>query len=59
VEEVVAGHAPGRPVRPRVRLRALIVVLWRAGLRIGEAMALTEPDLDPSRGSLLVRQQAP
>jgi site-specific recombinase XerD len=26
-----------------LRLRALIVVLWRAGLRIGEAMALTEP----------------
>lgn len=34
-----------------LRLRALIVVLWRAGLRIGEATALTEPDLDPSRGS--------
>jgi site-specific recombinase XerD len=39
-----------------LRLRALIVVLWRAGLRIGEAMALTEPDLDPGRGSILVRQ---
>ena len=39
-----------------LRLRALIVVLWRAGLRVGEAMALTEPDLDPDRGSLLVRQ---
>jgi site-specific recombinase XerD len=39
-----------------LRLRALIVVLWRAALRIGEAMALTEPDLDPSRGSILVRQ---
>jgi integrase len=34
----------------------LIVVLWRAGLRIGEAMALTEPNFDPSRGSILVRQ---
>jgi site-specific recombinase XerD len=39
-----------------LRLRALIVVLWRAGLRIGEAVALTEPDLEPGRGSLLVRQ---
>jgi site-specific recombinase XerC len=39
-----------------LRLRALIVVLWRAGLRVGEAMALTEPDLDPARGSLRVRQ---
>ena len=28
------------------RLRALIVVLWRAGLRIHEALALSEPDLD-------------
>src|ERR671931_589956 len=38
------------------RLRALIVVLWRAGLRIHEALALAEADLDPRRGSLLVRR---
>ena len=37
------------------RLRAMIVVLWRAGLRVQEALALTEHDLDPRRGSLLVR----
>jgi integrase len=37
------------------RLRALIVVLWRGGLRIQEALALAERDLDPRRGSLLVR----
>jgi site-specific recombinase XerD len=37
------------------RVRALIVVLWRGGLRIPEALALTEHDLDPRRGSLLVR----
>jgi transposase len=37
------------------RLRALIIVLWRGGLRIQEALALGERDLDPSRGSLLVR----
>ena len=37
------------------RLRAMIVVLWRAGLRIHEALALTEHDLDPRRGSVLVR----
>src|ERR687885_522337 len=42
--------APGR------RLRGLIVVLWRAGLRICEALALAEADLDPRRGSLLVRR---
>jgi site-specific recombinase XerD len=38
------------------RLRGLIVILWRAGLRIHEALALTEGDLDPRRGSLLVRR---
>ena len=37
------------------RLRAMIVVLWRAGVRIHEALALTEHDLDPRRGSVLVR----
>ena len=38
------------------RWRALIVVLWRAGLRISEALALAESDLDPTRGSILVRR---
>jgi integrase len=38
------------------RLRGLIVVLWRAGLRIDEAISLGEPDLDRRRGSLLVRR---
>ena len=38
------------------RLRALIVILWRAGLRINDALALTEGDLDPGGGSLLVRR---
>jgi len=37
------------------RLRALIVVLWRAGLRISEALALQESDLDNDRGAILVR----
>jgi hypothetical protein len=37
------------------RLRAMIVVLWRGGLRFLEALALAEHDLDPRRGSLLVR----
>jgi site-specific recombinase XerD len=39
-----------------VRLRALIVILWRAGLRISEALALAETDLDPGRGAVLVRR---
>jgi site-specific recombinase XerD len=30
-------------------------VLWRAGLRIQEALSLTESDLDQRRGSILVR----
>jgi len=38
------------------RLRGLIVVLWRAGLRIQEALVLTEADLDNRRGALLVRR---
>ena len=38
------------------RLRGLIVTMWRAGLRIQEALALTESDLDQRRGSLLVRR---
>jgi hypothetical protein len=32
------------------RLRALIVLLWRAGLRITEALTVTEPDLDARLG---------
>jgi site-specific recombinase XerD len=32
------------------------VALWRAGLRISEALSLAERDLDPERGALLVRQ---
>jgi integrase len=54
IEEIVAvmRHA-GDSVHGR-RLRGLIVVLWRAGLRICEALALAEADLDARRGSLLV-----
>ena len=37
------------------RLNGLIVVLWRAGLRINEALSLTETDLDERRGLILVR----
>jgi site-specific recombinase XerD len=55
VEEIIsvmrcAGERP-----EGLRMRALIVVLWRAGLRISEALALAESDLDPRRGSILVR----
>jgi integrase len=55
VEEIIAVM---RTVGNRAegnRLRALIVLLWRAGLRISEALALQESDLDRSRGAVLVR----
>ncbi len=55
VEEIIAVMRHAGENRHGWRLRALIVVLWRGGLRIQEALALAEPDLDPRRGSLLVR----
>jgi integrase len=54
VEEIIAVMlAAGDNVHGR-RLRGLIVIMWRAGLRIQEALALTEGDLDQRRGSVLV-----
>ena len=56
VEEIVAVM---RKIGDRAdghRLRALIVLLWRAGLRISETLALPESDLDRSRGAVLVRR---
>lgn len=56
VEEIVAVmRKAGNGVRG-ARIRGLIVVLWRAGLRISEALDLAEADLDPGRGALLVRR---
>ena len=55
VDEIVAVMRHTADDRHGFRLRAMIVVLWRAGLRIHEALALTEHDLDPRRGSVLVR----
>ena len=34
----------------------MIVVLWRAGLRVSEALALAESDLDKTRGAVLARR---
>jgi site-specific recombinase XerD len=56
VDEIVAVMRHTADDRHGFRLRAMIVVLWRAGLRIQEALASTEHDLDPRRGSLLVRR---
>ena len=55
VEEIVSvmRHACEDP--HGWRIRAMIVILWRGGLRVQEALALNERDLDPQRGSVLVR----
>ena len=54
VEESSLSCAQTPDDRHGARLRALIVALWRGGLRVQEALALTERDLDPRRGSVLV-----
>jgi site-specific recombinase XerD len=56
VEEVVAVMRTAGDGAHGRRLRGLIVIMWRAGLRIQEALTLTEGDLDHRRGSLLVRR---
>ena len=54
-EEIIAVmRAAGSGVHG-ARMCGLVVVLWRAGLRIQEALSLTEVDLDEARGALLVR----
>ncbi|HEV8054093.1 MAG TPA: tyrosine-type recombinase/integrase [Candidatus Limnocylindrales bacterium] len=55
VEEIVCVMRQVAEERHGWRLRGLVVVLWRGGLRVQEALALGERDLDPQRGSLLVR----
>jgi site-specific recombinase XerC len=55
VEEIIAVMKLAGDRPHGLRLRGLIVVLWRAGLRIAEALALNESDLDSSQGALLVR----
>ncbi|MEA2128592.1 MAG: integrase/recombinase XerD [Solirubrobacteraceae bacterium] len=55
VEEIVAVMRHAGDGAHGLRLRGMIVVLWRARLRISEALTLTESDLDEARGSILVR----
>lgn len=54
-EEIIAVMRAAGAGNHGLRVRALIAVLWRAGLRISEALALTESDVDPRRGAVLVR----
>ncbi len=56
VEEIIAVMRSAGEDNDAVRVRGLIVVLWRAGLRISEALALTESDMDVHRGAILVRR---
>jgi site-specific recombinase XerD len=56
VEEIVAVMRTAGDAAHGRRLRGLIVTLWRAGLRIQEALTLTEADLDYRRGALIVRR---
>ncbi len=55
VEEIVAVMRQAGGGLQGDRVRGLIVVLWRAGMRISEALGLREGDLEPARGALLVR----
>ena len=55
VDEIVAVMRRAGHDRRGRRISALIVVLWRAGLRISEALSLMETDLDRRRGSILIR----
>ena len=56
VEEIIAVMRAAGDGPYGDRLRGMIVVLWRAGLRIGEALALAETDLDPARGAITIRR---
>jgi len=56
VEEIVCVMRSASEDPHGWRLRAMIVMLWRGGLRVQEALALSEHDLDPRRGSVLVRR---
>ncbi len=56
VEEIVAVMRSAGEAPHGLRTRALIVLCWRAGLRISEALAVRESDLDGARGAVLVRR---
>src|SRR5437764_96559 len=46
--------ACGRRCPTGLRNRALIVMLWRAGLRVSEALALMPKDIDHAAGSIAI-----
>lgn len=54
-EEIILVMRQAGHDRHGIGIRALIAVLWRGGLRVSEALALNETDIDARRGSLLIR----
>ena len=54
VEEIIAVMRAAGAGAYGDRLRGVMVVCWRAGLRVGEALAPAETDLDPSQGAILI-----
>jgi hypothetical protein len=56
VEEIIAVMRAAVDRPEGARPRALIVLLWRAGLRIRAALELAETGLDCARGAVIVRQ---
>jgi integrase len=55
VDEIVAAMRATSNKADGARLRVLIIVHWRAGLQISEALDLAEIHLDGTRGALTVR----
>ena len=56
IDEIIAVMRAAGSDRAAARLRALIVLLWRAGLRVSEALDLAESDLDCQHGGILIRR---
>jgi integrase len=56
VDEIVTVMRAAGDGPDGAQLRALIVILWRSGPRIGEALALAETDLDLLAGPFFVRR---
>jgi integrase len=56
VEEIVAVMREAGQGANGDRLRGLVVVLWRAGMRIAEALELGEADLDERASAVVIRR---
>ncbi|HYB26378.1 MAG TPA: hypothetical protein VEF89_07185 [Solirubrobacteraceae bacterium] len=55
VEEIILVMRAAGPCSYADRTRGLIAILWRAGVADQRGAALSECDLDPRTGSVLVR----